>query len=365
MVLCLSENEKASLETWLDEHASGLKCPDVSLFKEYVIELLTSASDDHWFTDPNSFREALVEHLAGLVENVPEFTNQLYDALKCKTYLTQQQTPFVLVKNVPLNKLNREEVRSNFEPFGSIQSCKVNLERRTLLIEFNNPSCAIRCTKTATTFFGNRFVKVELVEKPSQFEGTILQLYGESELDQASSAGSGSCSTAGSGVPGVQPSEVSVTPNVNPNNLDPASSLEVKSKFSKRVEEVQTLQQSLFEERQRKNKRYQEQLNDLLKSKERLLHVHQAMLEELATKIEQHPPEDGTLHAYTKEFADIVDSMSRLDIMPAEMVKQKIEKFALDNPSSSLMVRNARLQKMRSKRNRRVSALKRRTKRKK
>lgn len=360
MVLCLSENEKESLETWLDEHASGLKSPDVSLFKEYVIELLTSASDDHWFTDPNSFRKALVEHLAGLVENVHEFTNQLYDALKCKTYLTQQQTPFVLVMNVPLSKLHREEIRSNFEPFGAIQSCKVDLERRTLLIEYNNPSCAIRCTKTATTFFGNRFVEVELLEKPSQFEGTVLQLYGESDSDQASLAGS-----AGSGVPGAQPSEVSVTPNVNPNILDPAGSLEVKSKFNKRVEEVQTLQQSLFEERQRKNKRYQEQLNDLLNSKERLLHVHQAMLEELATKIEQLPPEDDTLHAYAKEFADIVDSMSRLDIMPAEMVKQKIEKFALDNPSSSLMVRNARLQKMRSKRNRKASALKRRAKRKK
>ncbi|SCU79337.1 LAMI_0A08372g1_1 [Lachancea mirantina] len=285
-----------AVKDWLEGRAESFTTGDPTIFAEYVVQLLGTVpfvDDDR--EQKELLRIRVVDELKGIVERTLRegpFLEQLWQKVRETSSLqpiTVEDSSTILVTNVPRPRLNIRDVREAFEPYGRLALCRADLERRQLLIGFKHSSCAIRCVSAKGPFFGNRFIKVELCrEQDACFEGVDLM---ENE---------------NRGQDGM----------VLTNHASVGQST---------AQQERTTAQKL-------NQQMKNNQEGQLRSKEKLLQGHRSMLQLLAERIGESGDNEDELQQHALEFERIRQSMVSLNILPAEMVKKRIERFLTENP---------------------------------
>lgn len=358
MGIVLTDDEKFYLGKWIEQQAQELTTADTTLFKEYVVEVLARVDCDPRSTSKDVFGSLLQRSFDGILENVPLFLENLYSALISKNYMPQRRSSFVLVTKVPVYKIDVLLIKKNFEKFGGIVSIKADYSERKLLIEFKNPFCALRCTKSSQPFFENRFVSVELFnDSPAEFQGVDINaggVLGSSQCQESNvhirRDSDPSHDAASTEEPPTPPKEQSqeIQHSAEPQTTH-THSVDSKAYFAKRVEQVQSFQQAVFEGKRKEKQQYQEQLSQLIASKEKLLHVYREKLVKLCEAVAPLDTTDNQVSTLSNEFDRIIQEMGSLQIMPDTMVKHKLEKYNLENPQTSTMIKDAQMKQIKNK----------------
>ncbi|CUS24562.1 LAQU0S17e01750g1_1 [Lachancea quebecensis] len=329
MALDLTTDQWERVTTWVRER-SGLSDPEaLTLFQDFILELLRNL---HRCNE----RKWLEGQLSGLVENPAEFLRDLGNFLRglgaSAPPLLDSSTRFVLVAHVPYKNLNAQDVRATFAPFGAIVSCRADVDARNLLIQFQKVACAIRCTKAATLFFNNRFVTVDLYHSDPENFGSVWLIGG------------------------------TPSPEVVDSNPAPLSAAKPSpALFNDRVQQVQAIQQNLFEQNQRSAETYKQNFSQLFESKEKLLRAHQSALQELKQKI-LATEDPSSISQTMSEFQELQKNMESLGITPTAMVQLKLQKFNLDDPSQ-FPVESPRALAVKQKRTKKAASFRRKLKR--
>lgn len=329
MALDLTPDQWERLTAWIRDRSGLPDSEALTLFQDFVLELLRnlhSCNERKW----------LEEQLSGLVDNPTEFLRDLGIFLKglgaSAPPSLNSGTPFVLVAHVPYKNLNAQDVQAAFAPFGAIMSCRADVDSRSLLVQFRKVACAIRCTKAATLFFSNRFVTVELYQGDPESFGSVRLI-------------------------GSAPQPVAADSDPVP----PSAAKPSPVPFNDRVQQVQTAQQTIFEQNQRSAEAYKHNFAQLFESKEKLLRAHQAALQELKQKV-LVTEDPASISRTIMEFQELQKNMESLGITPIAMVQLKLQKFNLDDPSE-FPVESPRALAIKQKRTKKAASFRRKIKR--
>ncbi|SCU97555.1 LANO_0E16314g1_1 [Lachancea nothofagi CBS 11611] len=345
MLLDFTSEEWGKLKRWITQELIEQEPEIASQLVDFVLEVLKSEPDTGNGIDTAHGRNHWVlSQLSGILNSPTLFVEQLPSKvrdIKAARDAGQSSAPTssVIVEHVPIRSLNEKEIRSSFEPYGALHSCKANMQNRQVVIDFQNASCAIRSTKAATVFFNNRFVTVQLYRgKADAFEGLQLIAPLTSNLSQAAKNSSSSASLS------TSPPEIEV---------------------NRHIQEAQTVQQATFEQNQRTRENFKNNLNERFDSKETLLRSQQSMLQELRRKVAELPEDDndGYLEQLSSEFRELRNSMQKMGIAPDIMLEIKVQKLNMDHPSE-LVIEDARATALKKKRAKKSALLKKKVKRK-
>ncbi|SCU92973.1 LADA_0G00650g1_1 [Lachancea dasiensis] len=339
MGLGLSTEGCDTLKTWLSHEfirqdpGTSAQCAD------FILDVLDSLpSIDHIQYDTDTIQR-VESHLAGIVDDPTVLVGKLPSKLKEIKHIEEKQQELkpsksVIICNTPIRYLDEKAIKGTFKPFGSIQSCKINLQHRQVVIEYQNESCAIRCTKAATVFFGNRFVTVNLFhDSLENFDGsTLFEILNPNK-----------------------PIEDSI--RLGKSN----DSAPEENNINKDVRKVQNMPQALFENNQNPSEALETNLDDLLDSREELLKVHQTTLRKLLRKTEElnETEEGNNLESITSELLELERSMQKLGIKHDTMLELKLRKMNRDHPGE-LTIEDGAAKK---KRARKLNVLRRKLKR--
>ncbi|SCU82548.1 LAME_0C01706g1_1 [Lachancea meyersii CBS 8951] len=342
MVLETDPETCDQLKDWIG-HELIEKDPDIaSELIDYVLEILRGLPSVSDKKESGFDAEDLVKlQLKGIVRNPETMVEQYPSRMLAleNEEKASRPTSSVKIMHIPIRFLKKEQIKAQFRAFGAIEHCKVNMLERQAVIQYKNESCAIRCTKAATVFFQNRFVKAEF------FHGILEDFEGATLIS-------------------TEPQKSFQIPQ-SPSPPTPLVSSPEGNDFSKRIQQVQGVQQAIFENNQRSNESFKKNFNELFSSKEKLLRAHQSLLQNLRRKTLDLPPDDTgtTVEQLALEFEELQTSMDKLSITPEAMVNIKLRKLNMDHPNE-LEMKDARAAAGKKKRAKKSTVLRKKMRRK-
>lgn len=163
--MLLSDSNKQVLSKWLDPKLLSISKADSKLLKDYLLEYLYSPN----CTLPNAtneqFSQDLVDLLNGIVDDIPDFANNLYNFLLELQKNESTEENAVKIENIPSSISTNEQVKDEFKQFGEIENCAIitGNDSNIAVVFYKDKESVTKCINSVIPFYNNRFVSVSAV----------------------------------------------------------------------------------------------------------------------------------------------------------------------------------------------------------